>query len=80
MRKVRKLVEIVVVMAITLVLTMNCSRKPQKSNEQKVKTSDLSDIKKRGKLIAVTDYNSTNYFVYRWQSYQATVLRFRNTL
>jgi membrane-bound lytic murein transglycosylase F len=26
---------------------------------------DLKYIKKRGKLIAVTDYNSTNYFVYR---------------
>ncbi len=26
---------------------------------------DLSDIQKRGKLIVVTDYNSTNYFIYK---------------
>ncbi|HPT22351.1 MAG TPA: transporter substrate-binding domain-containing protein [Bacteroidales bacterium] len=26
---------------------------------------DLDSIKKRGKLIAVTDYNSTNYFIYK---------------
>lgn len=29
------------------------------------KSFDFSDIKKRGKLIALTDYNSTSYFIYR---------------
>jgi membrane-bound lytic murein transglycosylase F len=30
-----------------------------------VSTIDLQDIRERGKLIAVTDFNSTDYFIYR---------------
>jgi len=38
---------------------------------------DLKEIKKRGKLVAVTDYNSINYFVYRGQpmGYQFELLK-----
>ena len=38
---------------------------------------DLPDIKEEGKLIAITDYNSTNYFIYRGQpmGYQYELLQ-----
>ena len=29
---------------------------------------DLDEIKKRGKIVAVTDYNSTNYFIYKGET------------
>jgi membrane-bound lytic murein transglycosylase F len=34
-------------------------------NLDKVITCDLDSIRKRGKLIAVTDFNSTDYFIYK---------------
>ena len=53
---------------LLLVLLVAC-----KPSEDKVKTSvvekevsfDLKEIQERGKLIVVTDYNSTNYFIYK---------------
>ncbi len=35
------------------------------SGKEKLHINDLSDIKKNGKLVAVTDFNSINYFIYR---------------
>jgi len=42
-----------------------CNFKPQTSENLKSVSFDLDSIIKRGKLIAVTDYNSTNYFIYK---------------
>jgi len=39
--------------------------KTQKNKEIELATIDLDEIVKRGKLRIVTDYNSTNYFVYK---------------
>jgi len=43
----------------------SCNFKPQTSENLKSVSFDLDSIIKRGKLIAVTDYNSTNYFIYK---------------
>jgi membrane-bound lytic murein transglycosylase F len=50
---------------IILVLSFSC--KNISTSEQVTQTSfrDLSGIMERGKLVAVTDYNSTNYFIYK---------------
>ena len=36
-----------------------------KSSINRYASFDLDSIRKRGKLIAVTDFNSTNYFIYK---------------
>lgn len=51
---------------LILIILLSCgegSNKHKKS--QKQKRSELAQIMKSGKLRAVVDYNSTNYFVYR---------------
>lgn len=48
--------------AITIILS--CDFRKDKNKEQSVNI-DLEQIKERGKLIALTDYNSTSYFIYR---------------
>ncbi len=45
-----------------LLLIVACSRGEQ---EQNICKDDLSVIKKRGKLVAITGYNSYSYFVYQ---------------
>jgi len=45
-----------------IVLLGSCQRDTINHNNKK---TDLEAIKKRGKLIALTDYNSTSYFIYR---------------
>ena len=42
----------------------SCSERIPVSNENYV-SFDLDSIKKRGNLVVVTDYNSTNYFIYK---------------
>ena len=36
-----------------------------KKRTEKIVAYDLDSIMKRGKLIAVTDFNSTDYFIYK---------------
>ncbi len=55
-------------LSVLLVSMVSCtSPKVEKKDVVKdvVVQYDLKDIKKRGKLVVVTDYNSTNYFIYR---------------
>lgn len=54
--------ELIVRFLIMVVLFSSCDR--QKAEKQASK-HDLPTIKERGKLIALTDYNSTSYFIYR---------------
>ncbi len=42
-----------------------CKNKDNKSSLDDELIIDLQQIKERGKLIAITDYNSTDYFVYK---------------
>jgi membrane-bound lytic murein transglycosylase F len=52
---------------VLLTVTFYCWNNHHSSKNQKnpIIACDLDSIKKRGKLIAVTDFNSTNYFIYK---------------
>ena len=54
---------------LTLLLTvgLSCSdnHSPSKSEYSQTSFSDLDAIRERGRLVAVTDFNSTNYFIYK---------------
>lgn len=61
MRLLSKYIEkFVLLLLISVLLSCNGSKKTEKENN-----FDLNDIKKRGKIVALTDYNSTSYFIYR---------------
>ena len=53
-----------VFIAIQIVIA-GCTNKLSNKNTEKHNALDLEQIRKRGKIIAVTDYNSTNYFIYK---------------
>ena len=57
--------KLVILLAILAAVLTSCSTKTRISNNQNANYPDLDSIIKRGKLIAVTDYNSINYFIYR---------------
>lgn len=59
---VKKLILILELLAAVLT---SCTDKPKLSDKTTPVTFDLDSIRKRGKLIAITDYNSTNYFIYK---------------
>ena len=44
---------------------ISCTNKPNISDNLNAFSPDLDSIMKRGKLVAVTDYNSINYFIYK---------------
>jgi len=50
---------------ITGTIFTSCSDKSGKIHKRDTVAIDLDSIKARGKLIAATDFNSTNYFIYR---------------
>jgi len=50
---------------VTVLISCSYLQHGTKSNKNVYASLDLDAIRKRGKLIAVTDYNSTNYFVYK---------------
>lgn len=68
-----RLIKFLVVIAL-FALVYSC-----KNNTAPIKkpASDLNEISTRGKLIALTDYNSTSYFIYRGQpmGYQYELLQ-----
>jgi membrane-bound lytic murein transglycosylase F len=43
----------------------SCNKNPDTSLNTDIVSFDLDSIMNRGRLIAVTDFNSTNYFIYR---------------
>ncbi|MCG8582025.1 MAG: transporter substrate-binding domain-containing protein [Bacteroidales bacterium] len=69
-----------------VLLTVGCQLKNEQVTKKQVVESapiDLDDIVKRGKIKVVTDYNSTNYFVYKGRplGYQLELLQaLSNTL
>src|SRR4030066_1593661 len=60
---------------LTLLVT-SCDREKQPATAAEASNS-LADIKAKGKLVVVTDYSSTNYFIYRGQplGYQYEMLQ-----
>lgn len=59
---VRKYISLFFVLAALLTSCLGHKNPPLNSNAV---AFDLDSIRSRGKLIAVTDFNSTNYFIYR---------------
>jgi membrane-bound lytic murein transglycosylase F len=61
---------------IILVLAATCRDTPERIAPKK-ETNDLSRILEKGKLTAITNYNSTDYFIYRGQplGYQYEMLQ-----
>jgi membrane-bound lytic murein transglycosylase F len=57
--------KLLILVTIVGAVTLSCSDNSQKRHKTDIVSFDLDSIKARGKLIAVTDFNSTNYFVYR---------------
>ena len=65
-----------IVLHLVLVTFLSCRARDEK-NFSKREVNDLARIREIGKLRAITDYNSTNYFIYRGQpmGYQYELLR-----
>jgi len=61
---------------LLLVLASSCKTDPSRPSSRR-NIKDLPQIIEQGKLIAITDYNSTNYFIYRGQpmGYQFELLQ-----
>lgn len=59
---IRKLI-ILIIISVTTILS--CSDNPANRPKKDTVAFDLDSIKVRGRLKAVTDFNSTSYFVYR---------------
>lgn len=74
MKEFFKILKTTVLLVLIIVSLNTCKEKETKSF---VNLSSIEKIKKRGKLIAVMDFNSTNYFIYRGEpmGYQYELLQ-----
>ena len=57
--------KVLILIAIIGAILISCSENPDNKNKKNSVAFDLDSIVSRGKLVAVTDFNSTNYFLYR---------------
>jgi len=57
--------KLLILLAITGTLFFSCSENPTNKDNNDSAAFDLDSIMARGKLVAVTDFNSTNYFLYK---------------
>jgi membrane-bound lytic murein transglycosylase F len=55
----------IILTAILAAVLTSCTDKPELSDKISPVSFDLDSVRIRGRLIALTDYNSTNYFVYK---------------
>ena len=56
-----------VILASFFVLSVLACKNDKNVETSKMPKIDLKEIRQRGNLVVVTDYNSTNYFIYRGQ-------------
>jgi membrane-bound lytic murein transglycosylase F len=61
---VKKIIISILILVADLIFCSDVQHHPNISNDNYV-SPDLDSIRQRGKLIAITDFNSTNYFVYK---------------
>jgi membrane-bound lytic murein transglycosylase F len=61
---VKKSFFLFVVLLTVFIYCLNQKHSPKNQNKPAV-ACDLDSIRKRGKLVAVTDFNSTDYFIYK---------------
>ena len=68
-----------IVISSILIFLFSCDKRPSStlSLESQYTQTKIDKIKEQGKLVAVTDYNSTSYFVYKGEpmGYQYELLR-----
>ena len=57
--------EIIFIVSLLSILLPSCKNNSSALHSGQTYNLDLDGMRKRGKLIAVTDFNSTNYFIYR---------------
>ena len=57
----------VIILAGFFVLSVLACKNDKNVETNKMPKIDLKEIRQRGNLVVVTDYNSTNYFIYRGQ-------------
>ena len=57
--------KLLIFLIITGTLLYSCSENPTSKDNKDSAAFDLDSIIARGKLVAVTDFNSTNYFLYK---------------
>jgi membrane-bound lytic murein transglycosylase F len=67
---------LLVLLVPLLFLLVSCHKEKQPDTRDEVSNS-IADIKAKGKLVVLTDYSSTNYFIYRGQplGYQYEMLQ-----
>jgi len=58
------LIRIKVLVVPVLLLIVSCDNRHADKNDAPEYVSDLDDLRMKGKIVAVTDFNSTNYFIY----------------
>ena len=56
---------LLLIVLLYIVTTYSCNTYSDNDNNLFVVQRDLSQIRERGKLVAITDYNSTSYFIYK---------------
>ncbi len=56
---------ILIILLVTALLSCSEIHKSSENSDSGKVSFDLDSIRSRGRLIAVTDFNSTNYFIYR---------------
>jgi membrane-bound lytic murein transglycosylase F len=63
-------------LVLIVLASVSCKSDPDRPSSRR-KVKDLPEILEQGKLIAITDFNSTNYFIYRGQpmGYQYELLQ-----
>lgn len=71
-----KMKRLLLILLPLMMLMASCHTGKQNNSTDEV-SSSLADIKRKGKLIVITDYSSTNYFIYRGQplGYQYEMLQ-----
>jgi membrane-bound lytic murein transglycosylase F len=53
------------IISLLLIVFSSCNKNPIEIKSSQTSLVDLDELRERGKIIAVTDFNSTNYFIYK---------------
>lgn len=56
---------LLLIVLLYIVTTYSCNTYSDNDNQSFVIQRDLTQLRERGKLVAITDYNSTSYFIYK---------------
>ena len=54
-----------IITSLLLIVFNSCVKNPVEIKSIQTSFADLDELRDRGKIIAVTDFNSTNYFIYK---------------